>query len=51
MRKDYEEPEQRFNGHVRDWASFMELVGPEGMKVLMGASTIGVPDAGTTDTL
>lgn len=36
-RKDYEEPEQRFNGHIRDWASFTELAGAEGMALLAKA--------------
>lgn len=31
--------------HITDWASFGELAGPEGMKLLWGAASIGEPDA------
>jgi len=33
-RKDYEEPEQRFKGHIHDWATFADLVGHEDVKAL-----------------
>ena len=29
--------------HIRDWASFLELAGPEGVKILARYSTIGHP--------
>lgn len=34
------------SSHIRDWASFAELVGHDGLKLLMARASIGEPDVG-----